>query len=157
MSEKIPIIVRVQEQDFDVADLQQELLSGRNIEGGLATFTGYVRASNEERAVQCMELEHYPGMTQKSIEAILAEAARRWQVLATTVVHRVGQLQPGDRIVWVGVAAPHRGDAFSACEFAMDYLKTRAPFWKKEIGPDGEFWVESRATDTDRAGRWQDN
>ena len=157
MAIDIPLVVNIQAEDFDTAALQRELLSGSSSEGGIATFTGYVRKANDNRPVQIMELEHYPGMTEKSIEAILQEATQRWPVLAATVVHRIGKLQPGDQIVWVGVSAPHRGAAFSACEFAMDYLKTRAPFWKKEIGPEGEHWVEARETDSDRAGRWNES
>jgi molybdopterin synthase catalytic subunit len=154
MSTDIPVSVSIQEADFDAAALQRELLSGGDNEGCVATFTGYVRRANEERPVQTMELEHYPGMTEKSIEGILKEAGQRWPILAASVVHRIGPLQPGDQIVWVGVSAAHRGAAFSACEFAMDYLKTQAPFWKKEFGPEGEHWVEARETDSDRAGRW---
>lgn len=146
----------VQEADFDVADLQQQLLQGAWEEGAVATFTGYVRAAGEGQAVSTMELEYYPGMTQRSIDGILQEAAERWPLLAATVVHRVGRLQAGDRIVWVGVASAHREAAFTACEFLMDYLKDRAPFWKKEIGPEGSHWVEARSEDDARASRWQD-
>ena len=154
MSARCAIDVSVQTADFDVADLQAELLHGASEEGAVATFTGYVRDVNEGREIRQMVLEHYPGMTESSIEAILAEAAERWSLLAAAVVHRVGTLYPGDRIVWVGVSAAHRGEAFSACEFVMDYLKTRAPFWKKEHGPDGASWVEARREDDHRAGRW---
>jgi len=149
-----PIRVSVQAADFDVAALQAALLAGRSEEGAVATFTGYVRAANEHRDVHSMELEHYPGMTENSIRQIVEEAATRWGILAASVVHRVGKLTPGEQIVWVGVAAPHRGDAFSACEFIMDFLKTRAPFWKKERGPRGENWVSARLQDDDRAARW---
>lgn len=147
--------VSVQETDFDIAALQRQLLAGAQQEGAVASFTGYVRASNEQRSVHTMELEHYPGMTEKSIRQILEQAAERWPVLAASVVHRVGRLGPGEQIVWVGVASAHREAAFSACEFLMDYLKTRAPFWKKELGPDGEHWVDARTTDSERASRWQ--
>jgi molybdopterin synthase catalytic subunit len=102
-----------------------------------------------------MELEHYPGMTEKSIAAILQEASERWPLLAAAVVHRVGKLQPGDQIVWVGVSSAHREAAFSACEFIMDYLKTRAPFWKRECGTEGARWVDARDSDEGRAERWQ--
>ena len=149
------IRVSVQEADFDVAQLQSALLGGLAEEGAVATFTGYVRAANEGRDIDGMRLEHYPGMTENSIRRITEEAAARWTVLAATVVHRVGMLRPGDRIVWVGVASSHREAAFSACEFIMDYLKTRAPFWKKESGPRGEHWVAARAQDDDRAARWK--
>jgi molybdopterin synthase catalytic subunit len=147
--------VRVQEGDFDPAELQRELLAGDYREGAVATFTGYVRAQNERRDVASMTLEHYPGMTEKSILEILRDATQRWPLHSAAVVHRVGTLYPGDQIVWVGVAASHRGAAFAACEFAMDYLKTRAPFWKKEHGPEGEHWVDARQSDDTRAARWQ--
>ena len=148
------LLVLVQEQDFDVAALQDQLLQGDCEEGGVATFTGYVRANNMSRDVHSMELEHYPGMTEKSIAAILDEAAQRWSLQAAIAVHRIGRLAPGDRIVWVGASSSHREAAFAACEFIMDYLKTRAPFWKKELGADGEHWVDARASDDNRAQRW---
>jgi len=145
--------VRVQVEDFDVAALQEALLGEGAGEGAVATFTGYVRSA-ADHPVQALELEHYPGMTEDSIAAIVTQAAARWPVLAATVVHRVGRLAPGERIVWVGVAAAHREAAFSACEFVMDYLKTRAPFWKKEYGPAGATWVDARGSDVERAVRW---
>jgi len=148
------ITVAVQEADFDVAHLQTALLSGSSQEGAVATFTGYVRRANEQRQIGTLELEHYPGMTEASIRQIIERAAERWPVMAATVVHRVGKLAPGEQIVWVGVASAHRDAAFSACEFIMDFLKTRAPFWKKEQGPDGEHWVSARAHDDNRAARW---
>jgi len=151
------LAVRVLEQDFDPAALQRALLAGASREGAVATFTGYVRAENANLPVHTMELEHYPGMTEKSIEEILRQACERWPLLAASVVHRVGRLHPGDQIVWVGVASAHREAAFSACEFIMDYLKHRAPFWKKELGPDGGRWVEARAQDGARAARWSDD
>jgi molybdopterin synthase catalytic subunit len=150
------ITVSVQEADFEVGQLQSSLLAGLSEEGAVATFTGYVRGANEAREVHSMQLEHYPGMTESSIRAIVEEAATRWQVLAATVVHRVGTLTPGDRVVWVGVASSHRAAAFAACEFIMDFLKTRAPFWKKESGPGGEHWVSAQAQDDDRAARWEE-
>ena len=146
--------VSVQQADFDVAQLQRELLRGDCGEGAVCSFTGYVRAANEERQIQGMLLEYYPGMTEKSIADILQQAAGRWPVLAANVVHRVGSLSPGEQIVWVGIASSHREAAFSACEFVMDYLKTRAPFWKKELGPHGSHWVGARETDAERAVRW---
>lgn len=146
--------VSVQEADFDSAELQRKLLDSQASVGGVACFTGYVRASNESRSVHTMELEHYPGMTEKSILSILDQVAERWPILSAGVVHRVGVLSPGDQIVWVGMASAHREAAFEACEFAMDYLKTRAPFWKRELGPDGASWVDARSTDSERAGRW---
>lgn len=148
--------VRVQQEDFDVAALQRELLQGDCLEGAIASFTGYVRDSNEGRRLHTMELEHYPGMTEKSISDILSQSAERWPLLSATVVHRVGTLSPGDQIVWVGVASSHREAAFSACEFIMDYLKTRAPFWKRESGDDGDRWVDARDSDDQRALRWRE-
>jgi molybdopterin synthase catalytic subunit len=149
--------VTVQEADFDVARLQSSLLAGLSEEGAVATFTGYVRRDNELRQVHTLELEHYPGMTESSILQIIRQAAARWPLLAAAVVHRVGKLSPGDQIVWVGVASAHREAAFSACEFIMDYLKTRAPLWKKELGPGGEHWVSARQHDSSRATRWQED
>jgi len=151
------ITVSVQEADFDVAQLQAALLAGAQQEGAVATFTGYVRVANEQRQVHTMELEHYPGMTERSIADILQLAAGRWPLFAASVVHRVGKLQAGDQIVWVGVSSAHREAAFSACEFIMDYLKTRAPFWKKELGPEGGHWVTSRDQDAARATRWHED
>lgn len=150
-----PLTVSIREEDFDPAELQRQLLAGEHGEGAVACFTGYVRRDNAQRQVESMELEHYPGMTEKSIEAILQEASERWPLLAAGVVHRVGKLQPGDQIVWVGVSSAHREAAFSACEFIMDYLKTRAPFWKRENGAEGARWVDARDSDEGRAERWQ--
>lgn len=147
--------VNIHESDFDLRVLQRSLLQGRAEEGGVATFTGHVRASNENRGVQSMYLEHYPGMTERSILGILEDSAERWPLIAARVVHRVGWLQPGEQIVWVGASSAHREAAFAACEFIMDYLKTRAPFWKKEHGPDGQHWVDARDSDSERAQRWQ--
>lgn len=149
--------VSIREADFDIADLQHALLQGAAQEGAVVAFTGYVRAANEGRAVRGMLLEHYPGMTERSIGEILEQAAARWPLLAVAVVHRVGRLAAGERIVWVGVAAAHREAAFQTCEFVMDYLKTRAPFWKKEQGPDGAHWVEARCSDIERAAAWSNS
>lgn len=146
--------VIVQQADFDVSSLQRALLQGDHQEGAIASFTGCVRASNARGDVATMELEHYPGMTENSIRAILDEAAGRWPLLSATVVHRVGRLCPGEQIVWVGVASAHREAAFNACEFVMDYLKTRAPFWKRELGEQGAVWVDARESDVQRAKRW---
>lgn len=154
MAEHPLFSVAVQEADFDSAALQQNLLGDQAQAGGVVCFTGYVRRSNNARAVHSMQLEHYPGMTEASIDAIVGQARERWSLLAAGVVHRVGQLQPGEQIVWVGVASAHRESAFSACEFIMDYLKTRAPFWKKELGPDGAHWVDAKEQDATRAQRW---
>jgi molybdopterin synthase catalytic subunit len=139
--------VSVQSADFD-AGLEIKSLSREKTIGAVASFVGVVREVP-------MTLEHYPGMTENSIKKIVEEARSRWQVMDWTVIHRYGALQPGDQIVLVAVASAHRGDAFAACEFIMDYLKTQAPFWKKEQRPDGARWVEARASDDEAAGRWQ--
>ncbi len=146
--------VSVQPEIFDVGELQQNLLGAAAEEGAVATFTGLVRNSNDGRAVETIFIEHYPGMTERSIMSTLEEAAERWPLLAASVVHRIGDLVPGDPIVWVGVSSAHRAAAFDACEFVMDYLKTQAPFWKKETGPSGEAWVAARDSDAARAERW---
>ena len=146
--------VRIQEADFDAGRELESLTRGRVGVGAVASFIGLVRDANDGSAVSAMRLEHYPGMTEQSIEAICAEARKRWNIHDTLVIHRVGPLKPGDRIVLVGVSGAHRGEAFAACEFIMDYLKTKAPFWKKESTPDGERWVESRESDETAAGRW---
>lgn len=147
--------VRVQEQDFDISREIAAMRSGNPKIGAIASFVGVVRDVNEGDAVATMTLEHYPGMTEKSIAAIMEQARGRWEVLDALVIHRVGTLQPSDQIVLVIVASTHRGDAFAACEFIMDYLKTQAPFWKKEITPQGARWVDARATDDVAAARWQ--
>lgn len=146
--------VRIQEADFDPGRELEALTRGRADVGAVASFIGLVRDANDGRAVSAMRLEHYPGMTEKSIETICSEARSRWKVYDTLVIHRIGPLRPGDRIVLVGVSGAHRGEAFAACEFIMDYLKTRAPFWKKESTSEGERWVEARASDDEAAGRW---
>jgi molybdopterin synthase catalytic subunit len=146
--------VRVQEQDFDIGVELARLRADRADIGAVASFVGLVRDVNEGSSVGGMVLEHYPGMTQKALEGILEKAASRWNILDALVIHRVGALKPADQIVLVAVASAHRGDAFQSCEFIMDYLKTEAPFWKKEGTPDGERWVEARATDEDAVARW---
>jgi len=149
--------ISVQEADFDVGAEIEALSAGRADVGAVASFVGLVRAdtlAGEGDEVSAMTLEHYPGMTEKSLEAIVAEADGRWSLLGTRVIHRFGRLVPGERIVFVGVASSHRGDAFAACEFIMDYLKTRAPFWKKEDTPAGGRWVDAREADDSAAARW---
>lgn len=146
--------VVIQRDDFDVEQLQGMLQSASTDAGAIASFTGYVREGGDLGQLTELELEHYPGMTEKAITEVLEEAASRWNILGARVIHRVGSLRPGDKIVWVGVSASHRGDAFAACEFAMDYLKTRAPFWKKEIAAEGAQWVSARESDNRRARRW---
>lgn len=147
--------VRVQQQDFDVSSEIAAMRRGNPKIGAIASFVGVVRDVNEGDAVATMTLEHYPGMTEKSITAIMEQARARWEVLDALVIHRVGTLQPTDQIVLVVVASSHRGDAFAACEFIMDYLKTQAPFWKKEITPQGARWVDARSTDDAAAERWR--
>ncbi len=123
--------------------------------GGVSVFVGIVRDVNEEDSVSGLYLEHYPGMTEKQIEAIIEEAGSRWNIKAATVIHRVGQLYPGDEIVFVGTASAHRGDAFDACEFIIDYLKTRATFWKKETTGEGDRWLTTRESDIRAAEGWK--
>jgi molybdopterin synthase catalytic subunit len=147
--------VRVQEADFDLGVEVAALRRGNPRVGAVASFVGVVRDVNEGDAVGEMTLEHYPGMTERSIEAIIDEARGRWEVLDALVVHRIGTLQPTDQIVLVIVTSGHRGDAFAACEFIMDYLKTRAPFWKKEKTGRGARWVEARTSDDAAAERWE--
>ena len=149
--------VRIQTEDFDLGAEVAALRRGNAAIGAVATFTGLVRDVNEGDAVSGMTLEHYPGMTEKSIDEIIGQARRRWNVIDALVVHRVGVLQPTDQIVLVVVASAHRGDAFAACEFIMDFLKTRAPFWKKEQTADGARWVDARVTDDAAAERWADS
>ncbi|MGE8405997.1 MAG: molybdopterin synthase catalytic subunit MoaE [Pseudomonas sp.] len=122
--------------------------------GAVVAFVGYVRDFNDGREVAGMFLEHYPGMTEKALGKIVVEAEQRWPLLKVDVLHRIGALEPGEPIVFVGVASAHRQAAFDACNFIMDYLKTRAPFWKKEQTSDGPRWVEGKQSDTDAAGRW---
>jgi len=148
--------VRIQVQDFDAGAEIAALRRGNPGIGAVASFIGVCREANDGSVVTSMTLEHYPGMTEKALEGIVAEAKRRWKVMDVLVVHRVGELKPTDQIVLVVVTGAHRGEAFAACEFLMDYLKTRAPFWKKEETPEGSRWVEARASDDEAAGRWQD-
>jgi len=147
--------VRIQEAAFDVGAVNDALRAHSAGIGAIASFVGVCRDRNEGDAVSEMWLEHYPGMTEKAIEAIVGEARGRWQLLAVQVVHRVGRLRPGEPIVLVVVASSHRRDAFEACEFVMDYLKTRAPFWKREATPEGARWVDARASDGEALERWQ--
>jgi molybdopterin synthase catalytic subunit len=147
--------VRVQEADFDVGAELTALRAGDARVGALASFVGLVRDINDGARVAGMTLEHYPGMTEKALEAIVAEAKGRWDIYDALVIHRVGPLAPCDQIVLVAVTSAHRGESFAACEFIMDYLKTRAPFWKKEATPDGGRWVDARETDDSAALRWQ--
>ena len=147
--------VRVQTQDFDTGAEIAALRAGDARVGAVAAFVGTVRDVNDGDGVSTLTLEHYPGMTERALEDIVAQARARWDVLECLVVHRVGELRPLDQIVLVVVTSAHRGEAFAACEFVMDYLKTQAPFWKKEATPRGERWVDARASDDDAAARWE--
>ena len=147
--------VRIQAADFDVSAEIAALRHGNPRIGAVASFIGLVRDTNEGGTVAEMSLEHYPGMTEKAIEEIMVQARARWSILDALVIHRVGKLRPTDQIVLVVVASAHRGDAFAACEFIMDYLKTRAPFWKKEQTGSGARWVEARESDDIAAERWR--
>jgi molybdopterin synthase catalytic subunit len=146
--------IRVQDETFDLGVEVAAMSQGRTDIGAIASFVGLARDMNEGSGVQAMTLEHYPGMTEKALAALVEEASSRWTLLDVTVIHRVGRLLPGDSIVLVAVASSHRGEAFAACEFIMDALKTRAPFWKKEETTQGERWVEARASDDAAAARW---
>ena len=147
--------VRVQEADFDVG-AELAALRGKDPQiGALASFVGLVRELNDGAGVSELTLEHYPGMTERALQAIVGEACRRWAIIDALVIHRVGRLLPTDQIVLVAVAGAHRGDAFAACQYIMDYLKTRAPFWKRELTPEGARWVAARAADDTAAERWQ--
>jgi molybdopterin synthase catalytic subunit len=148
-------VVRVQEGDFDIGAELAALRREQPQIGALASFVGLVREVNEGSGVAEMTLEHYPGMTEKALAAIVSEAGRRWDLIDALVIHRVGRLLPSDQIVLVAVASAHRGAAFAACEFIIDYLKTRAPFWKRELTPAGARWVDARAADDEAAERWQ--
>jgi molybdopterin synthase catalytic subunit len=147
--------VKIQTADFDVSAEIAALRKGNPKIGAVASFVGVVRDVNDGGNVVEMTLEHYPGMTERAIEEIIVQAKARWPVLDALVIHRVGTLKPTDPIVLVIVSSGHRGDAFAACEFIMDYLKTRAPFWKKEQTGQGARWVEARATDDIAAERWR--
>jgi molybdopterin synthase catalytic subunit len=150
------VTVRVQQEDFDCGAEIALLRKGNPRVGAIASFIGTVRDLNEGVGVATLTLEHYPGMTEKSLERICRDAKERWDILDTLVIHRYGSLEPTDQIVLVTVTSSHRGEAFAACQFIMDYLKTEAPFWKKESTPQGERWVEARTTDDEAAARWRD-
>ena len=147
--------VRVQAGDFDLGLEVARLRANDARIGAVVSFVGTVRDLNDGAKVSEMELEHYPGMTEKSLEEIAARASERWPLYGTLVIHRVGPLAPLDQIVLVACSAAHRGDAFAACEFIMDYLKTEAPFWKKEQTPDGARWVDARVSDDAAMAKWQ--
>jgi molybdopterin synthase catalytic subunit len=146
--------VAIQTQDFDVSREVAALRSGKADVGAVCVFVGTVRDRNDGDDVSTLELEHYPGMTEKSIERMINEAQQRFEMISAKVIHRVGILNPLDQIVLVAVTSAHRGQSFQACEFLMDYLKTQAPFWKKETGPNGSHWVDARASDDQALARW---
>lgn len=147
-------MIRVQTGDFDPGAELDALAAGRTDVGAAVSFVGYMRDRNEGRGVETLTLEHYPGMAEKALEKLEAEARARWPLHDCLIVHRVGPLVPSDRIVLVITLSAHRQAAFEAAEFLMDWLKTKAPFWKKETGPDGETWVTSRRSDENAAQRW---
>ena len=146
--------IAVQIEDFDLSSEVAELRANQPQIGAVASFVGLVRDINDGSTVAAMSLEHYPAMTEKALREIVSEATQRWQIIDTTIIHRIGDLYPSDQIVLVAVASMHRHDAFAACEFIMDYLKTRAPFWKKELTPQGARWVDARETDETAIQRW---
>lgn len=154
-------MINVQQDPFNVSVEYQALKERAGDAGAIVTFTGLVRelydadTNGAGNVIKSLTLEHYPGMTEKCLQEIVAEANERWSLLATRVIHRVGEMHPGDEIVFVGVASSHRQNAFAAAEFIMDYLKSRAPFWKKQDTGDGSHWVEARETDSQAIERWQ--
>ena len=148
------ISISVRQADFSLEEEAKRLRAG-NSTGALVTFSGLVRDMHENEEVEALFLEHYPAMTEASLQAIAAAAAERWPLQAISIIHRIGTLHAGEQIVFVGVASAHRAAAFSACEFLMDYLKTRAPFWKKSLQAGKESWVEAKTSDAKAAQRWQ--
>jgi molybdopterin synthase catalytic subunit len=149
-------MIKVQREDFDLGGELAALCEGNLAVGGLAVFVGLVRDMAGARPISAMTLEHYPGMTEKMLAQIEAEARERWPLEASLIIHRYGRLEPGERIVMVAAASAHRQAALEACQFLIDWLKTKAPFWKLEDGPEGETWVESRESDEDSAARWDE-
>jgi len=149
------IAINVQEGAFDTRVEQARLTEGRSDIGAIVSFTGWVRDFNERPDVTALTLEHFPGMTEKALHEIGIEAGQRWPLQGVTIIHRVGRLAPGDAIVLVMTASAHRRAAFEACDFIMDYLKTRAPFWKKEHTDNGSYWVSERQSDREAASRWE--
>lgn len=147
--------IRIQEEDFDISAEIAALRHGDARVGAVVTFLGTVRDMNDGSTVKEMTLEHYPGMTEKALQEIIDQAKARWDIYQTLVIHRVGPMLPEEQIVLVAVTSAHRGEAFAACEFIMDYLKTAAPFWKKEATPEGGRWVDARVTDEAAMARWK--
>ncbi len=146
--------VKVQTEDFDLTTEIAQLRANTPKVGAIVNFVGVVRDLNEGEQIAEMELEHYPGMTEKALEDIITQARSRWDLFDALVIHRVGPLKPLDQIVLVAVTSAHRGEAFAACEFIIDYLKTQAPFWKKEQTPQGSRWVDARVTDDEAMKKW---
>jgi molybdopterin synthase catalytic subunit len=149
------LTIRIQEKDFDLSAEIAALRKGDPRVGAVVSFLGTVRDMNEDSEVQELTLEHYAGMTEKALEEILSQAKSRWDIYQALVIHRIGPLLPEDQIVLVAVTSAHRGEAFAACEFIMDFLKTAAPFWKKENTPEGTRWVDARVTDDVAMARWE--
>lgn len=154
MTDRSSARVSIQTEDFDLSAEVARLRAGQKGVGAVCTFVGTVRDRNDGQSVSTMELEHYPGMTEKAIEQMIDEAHRRFDIFGARVIHRVGLLQPLDQIVLVAVTSAHRGESFQACEFLMDYLKTQAPFWKKEQTPEGARWVDARVSDDAALAKW---
>lgn len=148
-------MISIQTNDFDVAQ-EYAALRAQSSAGAIVTFCGLVRDLDNQKTVEAIALEHYAGMTEKLLQNIIAEAKSRWQIQHTRVIHRVGKLAANDQIVFVGVSSAHRQDAFKACAFIMDYLKTQAPIWKKQFSPSGDYWVEAKVSDDKAARRWRD-
>jgi len=147
-------LIRIQQEDFDLS-AEYAALRDKGVSGAIVTFVGLVREITNDESTSSLFLEHYPGMTEKVLEQLESEARSRWQLSRVSIIHRVGQLAPGDQIVFVGVSSLHRAEAFAAAEFLMDILKTRAPFWKKEQQGKQAVWVEARAEDEQRASNWK--
>lgn len=147
-------MIKVQRETFDLGKEVNALTAQRTDLGAVVSFTGYVRDFNEKPDVTALTLEHYPGMTEQALQQIVQEAEQRWPIQATRIIHRIGRLEPGDPIVLVVTASAHRQAAFDACNFIMDFLKTRAPFWKKEHTRSGDYWVSARHSDNEAASRW---
>ena len=147
-------MITISEADFNCGDEITQLQAGNADDGAVVTFTGQVRQRNNNQDVAGLFLEHYPGMTEHALGKIIEQAREKWQINRVRVIHRIGQLYVGDNIVFVGVTSAHRGDAFAAAEFIMDYLKVDAPFWKKETTPEGDIWLDAKKTDQDKATTW---
>ena len=148
------MIVKVQSEDFNSQCVIESLCEGRADIGAVVSFVGRVRDTAQSESISAMELEHYPGMTEKALQDIVEQAHQRWDLQGAAIIHRIGKLQAGEQIVMVAVVSPHRGEAFQACEFMIDFLKTRAPFWKKEYTEQGAHWVDARESDDTALERW---